>query len=133
MGAVPTREEIKARVQRGAARLDEHDPNWALQVEPITVVMAYMSECVLGRYFGDYAEGLAKLGLTLDTPDGVYTTEHDTVQLGFDLAHSEAHGDECQLTDEGREAYRQLTDEWRFAIAERRNRGPVPALVGTTS
>lgn len=125
-----TRQEMQTRVARGAARFDEHDPNWAFRVNPDTVVMMYVKECVLGQYFGDFRRGLEELNLTLDTTSGEYTTEHDVVQLGFDLAHDEVCDENHEYTDDGNELYRLLTNLWRVAVSERRRRGVIP--VGRT-
>lgn len=121
-----TAEEIRKRAERGAARLDQHDPNWALLVDPNTTVIMYVDECVLGQYFVSYDDGLEKLQLTSDPENDRYTVDHDVVQLGFDLAHAEACDDGGRLTDAGREAYRRLTDAWRSLIGERRRRGVIP-------
>lgn len=127
MGNAPTLEVIRARAEAGAERMDQHDPNWALNVDPSSLVMMYYTECVLGRYFGDYFRGLRELGLTTEPEHDKYTSEHDVVKLGFDLAHAETRGENGEEgTDEGHEAYRQLTDAWRVLVAERRHRPVVP-------
>lgn len=124
MGNAPTLEVIRARAAAGAERMDQHDPNWAFKVDPSTLVMTYYTECVLGRYFGSYFRGLRALGLTTEPEHDKYTSEHDAVKLGFDLAHAETRGENGEEgTDE---AYRQLTDAWRVLVAERRQRPVFP-------
>lgn len=115
-------EEIRTRVQRGAALLDQKSPDWAHTVPVNEVDMSYAETCVLGWVYGDYIAGIVATGLdTLvnlvslnneDIPDG-----HPAVLHGFDFGNNEImdeHGRICY------DEYRWLTDAWRNLIAERR-------------
>lgn len=131
MGEAITRAEAEERAECGAALLDADDVNWVFKpgVNTDTLIMSYAANCVLTQVYGNYATGLQVLGMTLETEDDIYTTEHDVVKNGFDLAHAEAHDDECNIDVSGRESYRVLTNAWRNLIVERQNRGLVPAQV----
>jgi hypothetical protein len=60
-------------VERGAAYLDEVEPEWAERVDPYALDMSQCHRCVLGQLDGDYDNGLTKRGLS----------ERDALRLGF--------------------------------------------------
>jgi len=48
------------RVQRGAAYLDEFDPEWYRRVDPDTLELSSGSSCVLGQLHGTFHMGLSR-------------------------------------------------------------------------
>lgn len=68
-------EDFKLAAKKGAAFLDEARPGWAEAVNPITLELGFMDQCVLGQLYGDYNQGLSEL----EVPS------HHSVELGFNL------------------------------------------------
>ena len=62
--------DTRAEVRRGEGKLDEVNPNWYTQVNPLTLDMHDIDNCVLGQVYGDYAHGLSRLWL--DDPSRTY-------------------------------------------------------------
>lgn len=62
-----TMDEMKARVQKGIALLDEKAPDWWVpgKVDLDALDMQYGDSCVLGQIYGDYLDGCLKLGISL--------------------------------------------------------------------
>jgi len=73
----PLSEPREARVARGAARLDAAAPDWRTQVNPDTLDMISMINCVLGQLFGNYKNGLHWLGINTST---------EATRYGFDAS-----------------------------------------------
>lgn len=104
-----------ARVEAGAAFLNETRPAWMDEVDPGTLSIASVSNCVLGQLYEDYDRGRAVLGLD----------RFDARDLGF----TTFGGDDISLVfkDEiGRSfpnhvlAFRALTEAWQDYITRRR-------------
>lgn len=51
-------EDALTRVERGAALLDQHKPNWELQLDPGRLSILDYFNCVLGQLFGTFSAGL---------------------------------------------------------------------------
>lgn len=52
---------VVERVGRGAALLDAHKPDWALQVLPEYIDLASENACVLGQVYGTFGRGYLEL------------------------------------------------------------------------
>lgn len=89
---------IRARVQAGAALLDQRMPGWWTRIDLATLNLAGCWDCVLGQLNHDYHAGRLSLGLT-----PVQSVEH-----GFHAAHN--RGAEWDA----------LTDAWRDLITATR-------------
>lgn len=109
-------DSIRERVERGAALLDKHNPDWYMAVSLQGLRMSSCSECVLGQLYGDYGAGLDKVmpGHTLDTGD-----------YGFMLTPEQLKEFAGWANETGRTAaWDELRSEWTRAIVIRReNRG----------
>ena len=123
MSSPPTLEMIRERVECGVARLDAHDPNWALDVNVLDLIMEYEDKCVLGQCLESYTGGVITLGLAAQHDDSWGKIHHPVVTHGFDLADDELIDDDGNV-DFTR--YHPLTDAWRRAVQQRRDRGVVP-------
>ena len=88
-------EELKSRVQRGIALLDEHVPGWEDKVDVMRLVLSSANSCVLGQVFDDYSAGVERLELS----------EEDASDHGFLLGSSDGY------------TYRELTAVWQETLA----------------
>lgn len=86
----------------GAAFLDEKVPDWAEQINLVQLNIATLHDCPLGQLYGNYYEGLRKLGLDQD---------RDPDRYGFRI-HSSA-----RAWDTTRQAMNQ---QWHDEIVRRR-------------
>lgn len=53
---------IAERIERGAALLDEHAPDWPSRVNPARLCIASGCECMVGQVFGNYWDGMGAMG-----------------------------------------------------------------------
>lgn len=106
-------ESIRDRVQRGAALLDEKQPDWYMMVCVESLELGDCYKCVLGQLIGDYYDGR----------DWLFPEKR--------IQQAGTHGF-CMLTNESMQPdddwrlafWRDLTSEWERAIVIRReNRG----------
>lgn len=51
-------------VQRGAERLDRHDPDWWRSIKLKKLDLGSENNCVLGQLFGSYWDGLKRLDIS---------------------------------------------------------------------
>ncbi|NNF57862.1 MAG: hypothetical protein HKN04_06440 [Rhodothermaceae bacterium] len=108
--AAVTLDAARARVQRGAAVLDERDPGWHARISPATLELADGQACVLGQLHGDYRLGLGRARV-LDFSSAPIASL-SPVDLGFQ-ANADL-GEAIEALD-----YAFLTRAWREAIRER--------------
>jgi hypothetical protein len=66
----------RSRVERGAALLDAQSPGWEKKIDPGTLDISSIDNCVLGQVYGSYGNGLRVLG-----------GEKETVPIGFSINH----------------------------------------------
>lgn len=57
------KQKAQDNVERGAELLDEKEPGWWKEIEEERLKMRNCDKCVLGRVYGDYYKGKAKLGM----------------------------------------------------------------------
>ena len=91
-------EEIRDRVNSGAAFFDAIRPGWHNEIDPTSIYMFSSSYCILGHLYGEFFTGFLAIS---KLPN--YT---DTYSLG--------------LLGETWE-YKHLSQEWSSLIRERRN------------
>ena len=95
---------FKQQVQCGIALLDERAPGWRAKVDLDALNMRF--NCTLKQVFGDYREGLVKVGLGIKHSDGVIQSDgHISEDLGLTFCSSD---DFC-----GTSAWSELTAEWK--------------------
>ncbi|QFG25422.1 hypothetical protein [Actinomadura sp. WMMB 499] len=92
--------DLGKRAERGAELLDKARPGWEKEVNLYRLDMMRTDDCVIGQLFGDWGNGLLKLGL-----NGDGSAEH-----GFNL------GDLA-----GDYTYTVLTGIWRHLVRSRLN------------
>lgn len=92
--------------EKGAALLDEVNPEWWERINLQTLQMNSFINCVLGQLYGDYHEGSKKLRLNEDD-------DEKARRLGF---YPSQEWYDCSDGDEG---YR-VTGVWRNLILKRR-------------
>lgn len=78
-------------VTNGAKLLTEHfgDESWKGRIDPDTLVMSNTCKCVLGQLFGNFYDGVEKLGF----PD-----DANTSAWGFDITLGDGRYDDLQAT-----------------------------------
>jgi hypothetical protein len=60
-GARPiTAEQVRARVRRGAAYLDDVDPAWHRRIDPAALELGNGRQCILGQLHGEFRLGLGR-------------------------------------------------------------------------
>lgn len=62
--------DVRERVAKGVALLDEYDSGWRLEVDVEKLDIMDERLCILGQTFGDYFEGKDYLGITADYGSG---------------------------------------------------------------
>lgn len=102
-------EDIKLAVKRGAAWLDENDPEWVQKIQLETLKMSDSGQCILGQTRGHYAMAISKICGDEHFP---WANEH-----GFNLSEEEL--DEKPIGDIYR-GYRKLDQAWTEYIKNRR-------------
>lgn len=101
----------RTRVRRGAAYLDDVDPEWYRQIDPETLELSSGSSCVLGQLHGDFRMGLSRSQLI--NMSSAPRTSLSPVSYGFKCI--EGVGDAVQERD-----YRYLNRAWRAAVLRRK-------------
>lgn len=61
---------LTIRQQRGAQRLDLTTPDWRSKVDPNTLSLKSMQDCVLGQVYGHYLKGLDEINLYIGKQHG---------------------------------------------------------------
>jgi hypothetical protein len=90
---------------RGAAYLDEVEPEWFATIDAASLDVSMNCNCLLGQRYGDFYDGLDRLDMRWA----------DAIALGFQIPKA------LYLPDERREAtFAELTAGWREEIARRR-------------
>jgi len=100
---------IQARVQAGAAWLDENRPGWIDRIDLATLDLGDPCRCVLGQEYGDWDEA----------PDAL-TEQPESSDLGFDR---DSFGYSPSWPENRRRSavlYVELTAAWRDYITARR-------------
>lgn len=92
--------EARERVAKGAALMDQVRPGWAQEINPATLQMRSLCNCIIGQCYGDYER------IHLVLPDG----ERGRT-FGFDLSASDGSADPS--------SWMVLQDAWIEAIADR--------------
>lgn len=106
-----TYECARQRVQRGAAYLDDIDPTWYWQVDPMTLELSSGRSCVLGQLHGDFRRGLARSRLiNLSSAPRISLSP---ISYGFKCVDDVS--EELQAQD-----YAYLNRAWCEAIRQRR-------------
>jgi hypothetical protein len=115
---------IEARVKRGALLLDATTPGWAAKVNGDRLAMRWCDKCLLGQLYGDYNDGLKRIGLPLylDWDKGSNKESDEAEEIaaahGFTITDEEYRED---VRDET--AWPALADTWRVEIRSRRPEG----------
>lgn len=55
--------ELQSLVARGAAFLDDAEPDWFYKVFLDDLDMGRCAQCILGQIYGDFAHGMVRLGI----------------------------------------------------------------------
>jgi len=98
-------------VARGAAYLDDVDPDWSRRIDPETLTLADGTCCVLGQLHGEFRRGMSRAGLF--NMSSAPRANLSPVDYGF---HAVLFGDEAlQARD-----YALLDEAWREEIRRRR-------------
>lgn len=93
---------VPERVARGAALLDEKDPGWALRLPRLSRLAIYSgSNCVFGQLYGWVWDGPGRVGIRVKEMEW----------YGF--------------AEWRRSHMREVTEEWRRVVRERRLQEPV--------
>ena len=93
------------QIAKGMIYLDREMPNWEHRINLETLDLRDSRLCVIGQLTPDYYLYMAEASLSFS----------DVIELGFNCSLSETI-----CSDEITHVYAVLTDEWRQAIAERR-------------
>src|SRR6056297_918621 len=108
----------RARVQRGAAYLDDADDGWHTRLNPATLELADGAHCVLGQLHGGFRTGLLRARI-LDLSSAPLASL-SPVDLGFQARRD--LGDEIEALD-----YTFLNRAWREELDQRRDCVPATA------
>ena len=106
-----TAAQAQARVERGAAYLDEIDPGWYRRIDPDTLELSSGRACVLGQLHGEFRRGLSRTHL-LDLSSAP-RANLSPVAYGFRCVQ----GVPNDVQDQD---YALLNQAWHTAIRERR-------------
>lgn len=98
---------IAERVAKGAIIMDTYHGGigWAERIDTETLNMALWNLCVVGQYFGNYSQGMDKLGISL---------RDEAWEFGFNIAPD----DECYY-DLNHSDYALLEIAWIDEIGKR--------------
>ena len=97
--------ETSTRVALGAAVLDEYRPDWAYEIDSVTLDMADPAHCIIGQlYGGNYTTPMENLA-ALDGMEDEYNACLWAERNGFDVDMDNS--------------YEELQKAWRLEIAER--------------
>jgi hypothetical protein len=104
-----------ARVEAGAALLNEKRPAWIDEVDPDTLQIASVNDCVLGQLYEDYDRGLYILGLgVFNARDLGFTTFRKDVSPFYEDGIGSSFPTQAL-------AWRALTEAWTDYITRRRD------------
>lgn len=117
--------EAVARVNRGAALLDEKQPGWAQSVAPAKLDMASSSFCIIGQSYGEFTQyyGIPFGMRLLDADLGVWSEkeEKELDRLARDHGFLEIDDDIVPF---------DLLDRvWVYLLTERSSQGFKPLLL----
>jgi hypothetical protein len=120
-------EDVTARVDRGAALLDEKRPGWWHEIDLASLDLSLCWACVLGQlgqlYAGltlnGYADGLGMVGL-----EGWEARDY-----GFDVtgAYDERNTPVERIDAAGKAEFEALTEAWRALITARKQMTGAPS------
>lgn len=105
---------VEARVARGAAWLDEHEPGWERRIDLALLALKDSCRCVLGQVFVDDAASWSWYEDGFD-----YAVTHmtiDAVSAGFDIRKGLTKAEQARL-------YAELDEVWISLIKERFDTG----------
>lgn len=97
-------EDLRDRVNRGTALLDQHEPGWADHINTALLDLWGCDVCVLGQLYGGYKQGIRELF-------------NASLQDEAGIEQAKAHGFDTHDTSE---SYDALTYAWLHAIDDRR-------------
>ncbi len=119
-----TYDYARERVQRGAAFLDQADPDWVRHVDAHTLELSSGRRCVLGQLHGDFRWGLSRSHLI--NLSSAPRASLSPVSYGFRCVQNVP--DAVQERD-----YAYLTRAWKAAVQQRRaaHSAPPPAKTVT--
>lgn len=124
-----TLDEARKRVARGAAFLDEADPDWTTRINVRTLELGDGQACVLGQLHGEYRQGLTR-SRVIDLSSAPLASLWPA-DLGFqavsDLGEAAEALDYAHLTRAWREAVAARIDEGKNAASRRVSRPKAPA------
>jgi len=108
---------IRARIEKGAALLDEKIPEWEVRQKPGLLNMKSGCTCVLGqaeKEMGDY-------WITLKRLFPLVQDEEELCEIAYEHGFNiKPHDDRYGLMEEDERYYAFLTEEWKKFIIERR-------------
>lgn len=105
-----TATNARERVRRGAAYLDQIDPEWYRQINPETLELDDGRHCVLGQLHGEFRLGLSRAHLL--NLSSAPRASLSPVAYGFKCV--EGVSEEWQSKD-----YRLLAEAWKVAVRTR--------------
>lgn len=108
--------QVRERVGRGAAYLDDADPGWYRRVDPQTLSLSSGRHCVLGQLHGEFRLGLGRSHLV--SMSSAPRASLSPVAYGFKCVENVP--DEWQAYD-----YDLLTEAWKEAVRTRRENDPI--------
>lgn len=104
-------ERARARVQKGAAYLDDADPGWHRRIDPAALELAAGESCILGQLHGTFRMGLGRSRL-IDLSSAPRASL-SPVEHGFQCVSGLSPEDEAR-------DYALLDRAWQDAIRRRR-------------
>lgn len=110
-----TPEKARERVQRGAAFLDNADPEWYRRVDPETLALSDGHHCVLGQIHGEFRLGLGRSHLI--SLSSAPRASLSPVAYGFKCV--DGVSDDWQKRD-----YDLLDEAWKEAVQNRQADDP---------
>jgi hypothetical protein len=100
-------ETLREYVKAGTEKLDAYDPHWRLRVNPDTLVMASIHDCLLGQVFKHEATRSAPWGFGCDALD---ILKGDAWKFGFE-APDEAYANKTTSL-----VFVELADLWAAVV-----------------
>ena len=117
-------ERARARVQKGAAYLDDADPGWYRRIDPAALELAAGESCILGQLHGTFRMGLGRSHLI--NLSSAPRASLSPVEYGFQCIGGLSDEDEAR-------DYALLGRAWQDAIRRRIKADPDEALPSETS
>jgi hypothetical protein len=115
---------IEDRVKRGAFLLDATTPGWAEKINGDTLAMRWCDKCLLGQLYGDYDDGLKRIGLLLylgwDKGSNKETDEAEEIAAAHGFTITD---EEYRVAKRDETVWPALADAWRIEIRSRRPSG----------